>query len=134
MCLDSLDYEYKKKKSGVGWKVFYKAPDVSLRSECRRVNKNRPIGRWLKAPSNSPRIQIRQSLRYSTYTFAEYKASFHIFRTRREARLWKDKPNTVIRKVKYRKAHSWGTQVMGFNYYNVIVAKEILILPPSKGR
>ena len=107
MCLDSIEVT-KPTPEGVGYKVFDKGGHLLRGEIIMGVRKTRT---WLVAqsPFGSP---------------FGYPLGFHIFTDLEIAKRWAF-GNEVVRKVKYRKAHTRGFQ----GGRAVIVANEIYIYP-----
>lgn len=123
MCLNTIT-ETGLNKSGYGWKVFM-VRNGKLYGDIFFTNKPKRLNRWLKAI----RVRIKVFLN-------EYPSGFHIFIEKNTALSWQRGTvgdNNVIRRVKYRKAHTTGTQSGScFLGGNTIVADEILICPSRK--
>lgn len=121
MCLDEVQKQ-EKLPSGFGYKVFHKKGKL-LEGEFSRGE--RPIGKWLNE-KDSRRSQSYTSIGYVT----SYHFGFHVFKTRKGIAEWGASPDfgLVTYRVRYRKAHTMGTQ----HGHTVIVAREIKILEEIK--
>ena len=113
MCLNKIT-KTNLDESGVGWKVFVMR-EGKLCGDIQSPNKRRVTNKWLREED------FRQC------TGLRYSYGFHIFKSKEGAKKWvySFPNNDRVIKVKYRKGHTSGIQ-RGFN---IIVAKEMLILP-----
>ena len=105
-----------REREGIGWKIF-DIYDGELYSES--FGGKRGEGIWLRSRDNKS---------------ATYPLGFHVCRTRKEARLWKDPGQRVI-KVRFRDVLAEGTQGRSqtstpFKWVDlrILVAKNMLIL------
>lgn len=122
MCLDVVE-----KKgldlSGYGWKVFGKMKSNRLRGEFH--GKIMPINKWIHkfAPSDNKNMRA----------ITDYRVGFHVFRTRKDARIWitrlflSRRALFSIRKVKFRQGHTMGKIFYNGERLNAIVADEIKV-------
>ncbi len=112
MCLREVTSTTRdRKREGFGWKVF-NIRDGKIYSECMSRKKAKKEGVWLKSQDNGKAL---------------YPLGFHVFRTRKAARSWKNIDSAVgsrVRKVRWRdflaEGLQWGSPA--------IVAKEMMIL------
>jgi len=130
MCLHSVIGKPKKTR-GVGYKVFVKGfspdpdfPDPLLGENCFG-ERDRPVEEWLNAHEYGTGSIILEPLGYQEFT--PYKTGWHIFPRLKDARAWVDKDYLVVRKVRYRGAHTEGTQYYSTRPFKVVVAEEIYI-------
>lgn len=145
MCLERITRK-PKSTSGWGYKVFALCGDGRLLGECMGKGVARPRGKWIRASDygsvqfwygpNGPR---RLSLRWiSEPPGPKYRAGWHIFPSLKDARLWAGErifgsPPRAIVRVRYRWAHTRGTQRYRGRDLRVIVAREIFIPLDKKG-
>ncbi len=115
MCLTFPPTALMPLQSGVGYKVFQKKGRF-LHPEMFNVAKRLPTRKWLYAKD------YRDRAVFDLY----YPHDWHIFSTLGGAKNWLCFDNEgVIRKVKYRKAHTKGDQTE----HICVVAEEIYIYP-----
>ena len=120
MCLDTVT-KTNLNESGVGWKVF-EVDDGKVCGEIFGSYDKRPTNRWLHE------MNFRDSIMAGLFRKKGYPYGFHIFKHPQTAKRWADRHTGgefIYIKVKYRRGHTLGRQYKG----NVIVAKEMLILP-----
>ena len=123
MCLDTVS-ERKPKSTGIGYKAFKYSPDGGLVGEFASKENVRPVGEWLKAKDYSPNDEERGMMGHIR---GEYKPGWHIYKTLDGIRDWMGGlfgEFFIIKKVKYRKAH---TQGVASSNRRGIVADEIFI-------
>jgi len=123
MCLKIVSKE-KPKPKGYGYKVF-EVRNGMLVGDYTAQCKSRPVGVWLKSENYTPTPDERAFL---APIEGKYPLGWHVFKTRKSAEAWmsgKISPS-CIRKIKYRKAH---TQGINRHKHNIVVAKEIYIIP-----
>ncbi len=126
MCID--DVSDITKRSGVGWKAFI-LKDGDLHSVFHPLTPSYPIGRWIRENDfRDKKTRYKKGVRVPCWAKkANYPLGFHIFLSKNEALRFAK--NEVVRRVKYRKAHTKGT----FNFFKyvenakTIVAKEMKI-------
>ena len=112
MCLDNIS-PTKPVPEGIGYKVFIKHGRF-LEGEFSQGS--RKTKTWLIAEKPV------------WWSSSSYPWGFHIFPTPGEARMWANGVGAIVRKVKYRKAHTQGLQEW-LTDIDVIVAQEIYIYP-----
>jgi len=128
MCLikyDTYSSEAIKKKfegKTFGWKVFRKTQE-GLTGQYYGQHKCRPIGKWLES---------KKFCKLKTTFLADYPAGWHIFLSRKDARIKRKDAakyyaysKFVVKKVRFRKPIIYGYQ--DFGKVPCVVAKEILI-------
>lgn len=122
MCLATVeDATERPLEEGYGWKVFEReGADGRLYSEIRGGEPYQ-VNRWYEAYELG---------RVGTAGGAVYQPGFHVFVSRAHARVWS--ACQTIRRVKWRHYLARGVQAYGGGL-NVVVAKEILILPSPRG-
>ena len=113
MCLDKIS-STKPAPEGIGYKIFRKRGRFLGSEQTAELKKTKT---WLAA---------HQPLGWGSR--AGYTCGFHIFVGLFAARRRAIEPVEVVRKVKYRKAHTQGLQEW-LTDINVIVAQEIFIYP-----
>jgi len=128
MCLtyfEKFPVKLNKKGVGIGWKVFRKNEDGSLSPELFGSNSIKyKTNKWIIA---NPKCVAEYFIPYKKM-LQGYNPYFHIFLTRKDARIWRDNEYDVtIRKVKFRKMTVTGLQVFDCKFLRCIVAKEMLI-------
>lgn len=130
MCLDSVTKKYNNDKStGYGWKVvitdnkkfnFYSFP----------FYKDQLFNRWLNREGNPRAISLGN---YNTY-----ENGFHVFKTRKDARNYRQGLHfslTKVVKVKYKEIICEGKQANILDPIikpNCLVVKQILVIKPEK--
>lgn len=114
MCLDTVDKEVKKTK-GYGWKVFRRNEDGGLTPCYYDRNKTGfTLNEWIKDKARG---------RIIAEGGGKYEKGFHIYDTRREARLSRHR-GASIKKVLYDNVVATGVQCDD----RVIVARKMKIL------
>jgi len=86
-------------------------------------NYQQKTNKWLT--SNDP---IRNKSLQTHDTSEYYPAGFHIFQTRREARLYKEHNNETVVKVYYKDVLATGIQYNQYVLLRCIVVKQIYVL------
>jgi len=118
MCLTTIS-KYLKNTEGKGWKVFTK----NMYGGCITTTP-RPTNKWIHENKFRPTY-------FNTETEPEYGYGFHIFKNKKDAKIWK-MTKEVIKQVKYRNATVLGKQnihrTCRIVSANVIVADEIFII------
>lgn len=118
MCLQTVS-KTKPKPEGMGYKVFYKNPNRGIET----ANQFFPVtlGKWLHA---FKRGVLYTQVSVSSLKKYPYPKGFHVFASKEGAIAWVvDFGYQIVLPVKYRKAHTQGTQ----EGRKVIVADEIFV-------
>jgi len=123
MCLITV-LKRKPKKTGIGWKVFC-VVNGRLCGEWRSLSRVRPKDKWLKEKAYRDSNLVTGQLGGET----RYPLGWHVFKNKKDAELWNNGIFTRgVYRVKYRGAHTQGTQRTGDFILDCIVAKKIKIL------
>ncbi len=123
MCVNYIS-DWCKRKTGYGWKIFYKMGTRLLHPTARTYIKKEKRGKWIQACKPLPHSFITTSPNYSK--------GFHLYKTKKMAKEQSYHHNmylVVILKVFYR-----GLICSGFNNDNdkIIVANEIMVPKEKK--
>ena len=106
--------------TGIGWKVLNER-NGKLYGEFYHKTLPYKLNRWEKATNEILRIN----------SFQTYPSGFHIFVEKKDDERWCfSLTGQIIKKVKYRKGHTLGSQTED----NIIVAEEMLIIPKQENK
>ena len=124
MCLDTIT-STNPPPEGVGYKVFSKHGGRLL-GLFQGSHEPRKTKKWLDS------MEYSYCRRIKIYPYADYPQGWHIFTSLKNIKQWHGFLNcasAVVRKVKYRKAQTKGLESGSVGGLDVIVAKEIYIIP-----
>ena len=110
------------KKTGVGYKVFHVSKAGNLRGE-HFGSKHRLLRRWLSEIWYRPRTFHKTRMISADRSGQEYPQGWHIYTNKKEALDYANWTYEIVKKVRYRDAHTEGTQFGR----EIIVADEIYI-------
>lgn len=125
MCLKSIIKSYKRKKSGVGWKIFvYDESGRKIETVHQGNSKSIPINKFVHEGEYRSCFSRSGGITFYGNRDLLYPYGFHIFINKKDA-IREGSSVRNVRKVKYRGGHTKGIDVT----YNslTIVAEEICV-------